>query len=166
MDLLVKSGADIIACETIPSIQEGRILGRLILKYPDHFFWVSFSCRDSEALSDGSPIIEAVREFEEIPQILAVGVNCTAPRYISGLVDQIRSVITEKDLIIYPNAGESFNADKKEWTGTSEIGEFIQLAGDWYKSGARIIGGCCRTGPDHIRHLRSHLNQIVKGVIR
>ena len=58
-------------------------LARLLAETPDRFAWFSFSCRDGEHISDGTPIRECAALFENDPQVVAVGVNCTAPRLIS-----------------------------------------------------------------------------------
>ncbi len=162
--LLAKSAADILACETIPSYREAEILQDLIMKHPEKFYWISFSCRDQKHIRDGSPIDAAVSLFSDNPHVLAVGANCTAPRYILGLIEKIKSVSNHMEIIIYPNSGESYDAVTKKWLGESDPPKFASLAEKWFKSGARIIGGCCRTSPDHIRELRLHLKKLIEGV--
>ena len=81
-----------------------------------------------------------------------MGVNCTAPRYIPTLVRTIRSA-TSKPIVVYPNSGEIYNPDRRCWEGTATSVEFAAEAEYWYASGARLIGGCCRTTPDYITAL-------------
>jgi homocysteine S-methyltransferase len=79
-------------------------------------------------------------------------VNCTPPQHIAPLLGRMRGK-TDKPLVAYPNSGERYDASSKQWSG--EAGAW-QLGGDvhlWYERGARLIGGCCRTGPDDIRRL-------------
>ncbi|MCP5095554.1 MAG: hypothetical protein GY943_08385, partial [Chloroflexi bacterium] len=45
----------------------------------------------------------------------------------------------------------------KQWAGESEPSEFGTFSREWRKMGAAIIGGCCRTGPDHIRQIRDRV---------
>jgi homocysteine S-methyltransferase len=86
------------------------------------------------------------------PQVVAVGVNCTAPRYVTGLLDSVKGLTCP--LLAYPNSGETWVADKNHWVGQGTK-ESNSLA--WFRAGARLIGGCCRTGPEDIAHIRSTL---------
>ncbi len=154
--ILASSGADLLACETIPSAREARALRRLLSETPDALAWFSFSCRDGHHISDGTPIAECVRELESIPQIVAIGVNCTAPAHISSLVDTLREA-SDKPIIVYPNSGEDWNAEHKDWFGKVDPDTFATTSRDWYDRGARLLGGCCRTRPETIRRLRTAL---------
>jgi homocysteine S-methyltransferase len=158
LELLASSAADLLACETIPSQIEARALVRLIEGLPDSRAWMSFSCRDAVHLSDGSELAVIAAEVAASPQILAVGINCTAPRYVSGLIGKIRDA-TDKPIVVYPNSGEGYDAGAKRWL--QAVDGPLDLAAEgprWYRQGARIIGGCCRTGPEDIRRLRAALS--------
>jgi homocysteine S-methyltransferase len=148
--------ADLLACETIPSASEARALARILTETPEARAWFSFSCRDGEHISDGTPIAVCVEPLASLPQVVAVGVNCTAPRYILSLVKSIRTV-TSKPIVVYPNSGEAYDANRKRWSGAAEPDALANTARSWYESGARLIGGCCRTRPEHIRRLRDEL---------
>lgn len=153
---LAAAGPDLMACETIPSGMEARALARLIPETPDMPAWVSFSCRDEAHLSDGTPLTEAVEEVAGLEQVVATGINCTAPRYIPALIAAARAV-TGKPILVYPNSGERYDATRRVWLGQSEPVEFGQLSETWRAAGATLIGGCCRTGPEHVRAIRAHL---------
>ena len=152
--VLAESGADLLACETIPSALEARILVELLRLTPDVHAWFSFSCRDGERVSDGTPITEVVSPLDDEPRVVAVGVNCTAPRHIPFLIDRLREV-TEKPIVVYPNSGEAYHAAAKRWLGETDSTDFGSASRAWVEGGARVIGGCCRTGPDHIRAVRA-----------
>ena len=94
--------------------------------------------------------------LDEIEQIAAVGINCTAPRFISSLVAEARSA-TQKPIVVYPNSGETYDIEKKQWLGETDSQDYAAAAVSWSAAGASIIGGCCRTGPEHIRHVRQIL---------
>lgn len=151
--VLDQSGADLLACETIPSFAEARALARLLGTTPA---WFSFTCRDGERLSDGTPIETCARHLDGIERVAAIGVNCTPPRFVESLVKRIR-VVTGKPIVVYPNSGERWDAVQRGWTGTRDPGEFAEAAVRWRDAGATILGGCCRTGPAHIRALRARL---------
>ena len=150
------SGADVLACETIPSLQEARVLHDL-LNQVNSPAWVSFSCRDGKHLNDGTPIQTCARLFSGHPRVKAIGVNCTSPKYINSLIQEIKAVTPEQNVVVYPNSGETYNADDKCWYGTASPLECGVAARTWRDSGAIIIGGCCRMGPDHIREIQQHL---------
>jgi homocysteine S-methyltransferase len=158
--ILSDAGADLLACETIPSAAEAPALARLLAETPDARAWFSFSCRDGGHISDGTSIVSCVEPLAASPQVVAVGVNCTAPHHVLSLVKAIRTVTT-KPIVVYPNSGEVYHAEGKRWSGDVEAGELATAAGDWYASGARLLGGCCRTRPEHIRRLRESLQEVV-----
>ena len=151
--LLDTTPADLFACETIPSREEAIVLGE-ILMHTTKPAWISFSCRDGAHLNDGTPIVQAVQPFVDHTNVLALGVNCTAPKYMSGLIRTIKPVIGDKKIVIYPNSGETYHAASKSWKGISDPDIFVAMANEWKALGADIIGGCCRIGPEHIRRLR------------
>lgn len=151
--LLDRSTADFFACETIPSFQEARILSE-ILKQTRKSAWISFSCKDEQYINDGTKLTDCISLFKEHPNVFAIGINCTSPKYVSGLVTLLKSTSGTKKVVVYPNSGEAYNARSKTWLGTSDPELFVEMAEEWISLGADIIGGCCRIGPDHIRRLK------------
>jgi homocysteine S-methyltransferase len=149
---LDQSGADVLACETIPDIIEAAVLAELLRKI-DTPAWVSFSCADGLYINDGSLLREAVALFEDHANLVALGVNCTASQYITSLIGEIKSVLDNVAIVVYPNSGERYNAMQKCWVGIETPLECAQAARDWYQAGATIIGGCCRMGPAHITEM-------------
>jgi homocysteine S-methyltransferase len=153
LQVLAEAGADLLACETIPSLREAKVLAGLLREHPALCAWISFSCRDGERNCEGEKIGACVAELSEYPQIVAVGVNCTPPQYITSLLRQMRGR-TDKPLLVYPNSGECYQASSKQWSGDRGTIEFGEQARGWYTEGARLIGGCCRTGPHDIRRVK------------
>ena len=101
------------------------------------------------------PDVIAVRIYAEwcgacakSDKVFAIGVNCTPPQFVESLICEIRSA-TQKPIVVYPNSGERYeNGDRH-----GKPADFAALAKRWRAAGAEHIGGCCRTGPDHIRLL-------------
>jgi homocysteine S-methyltransferase len=156
-EILTQSSADLIACETIPSIREAETLKELLDDTPGVQAWMSFSCKDGTHLSDGTPIEECVSLLEESKGLIALGINCTAPNHILSLISRIAQCKSSKKIIVYPNSGEQFDPSQKRWVDMQSTYDFSKLARYWYNAGARLIGGCCRTGPDHISAIRNTL---------
>lgn len=154
--VLATSGADVLACETIPSPVEGRVLLGLLRETPEAYGWFSFSCRDDKRVSDGTSLAETLAPFHDEPQVLAVGVNCTAPSLVPSLIAEARYAV-DKPIVVYPNSGERWDAQRKCWTGTADAVDFASASARWHAAGASIIGGCCRTGPRHTRAIRKRL---------
>jgi len=150
--LLDSSNADLFACETIPSFQEAKVLAD-ILKEVKKPAWVSFSCKDEHHLNDGTQIKECSAFFASHPKVFAIGVNCTAPKYISGLIKSIKLKSDTKKIIVYPNSGEVYHAESKTWMDFSDLNLFGARVKEWIELGADILGGCCRIGPEHIKSI-------------
>ena len=149
MKALIEAGAEILACETIPCISEARALVKLLDEFKGMHAWISFSCRDEAHVCEGDPLAECVRQIESNPQVAAVGINCTSPSYIPSLIREAKKA-TNKPVLVYPNSGETYNAERNDWNGDPVIHSFGEEAREWYEAGARMIGGCCRTTPDDI----------------
>jgi homocysteine S-methyltransferase len=154
--ILSETDADILACETVPSLAEVRVLGKLLAKTGHRPAWVSFSCRDGKHISDGTPLAEAITVLDGVENVVAVGINCTAPRFISSLIEEAGRA-TGKPIIVYPNSGESYDTVRRTWIGEADTKAFAAACQTWRAAGASLIGGCCRTGPEHIRLVRQSL---------
>jgi homocysteine S-methyltransferase len=154
--LLDQSNADVFACETIPDFQEAGILAE-ILKTTQKLAWMSFSCKDERHLNDDTDIGECAAFLADHPNIFAIGVNCTDPKYISGLIKSVKANAGAKKIIVYPNSGEVYNAKTKTWMGLSNPASFIEMSKEWMDLGVDMIGGCCRIGPEHIKGLSNIL---------
>jgi homocysteine S-methyltransferase len=149
---LDNGGADLLACETIPDLQEAKVLSEL-LNSASTPAWVSFCCRDDEYLHDGNRLVDAVRLFDAVTSVIAIGVNCCAPEHVSGLIARLRSVAGDRRIVVYPNSGAQYDAERKCWYGQESAQQWAQQASVWYRAGADVIGGCCRIGPEHIQQL-------------
>jgi homocysteine S-methyltransferase len=156
--VLATAGADLLACETIPCLAEAAALLRLLDELPGVYAWVSFTARDAAHTANGEPIAEAAALVGAHPQVAAVGVNCTPPHLISDLV-RAMAAANPKPVVVYPNSGELYNAATGGWAGEGACAAFGEQARAWHAAGARVIGGCCRTGPDEIAQIAAWARQ-------
>ncbi|AHW95477.1 homocysteine S-methyltransferase [Enterobacter asburiae] len=155
VEALLDAGADLLACETLPSFVEIKALAALLAEYPRARAWFSFTLRDSEHLSDGTPLREVVSALANSPQIVALGINCIALENTTAALKHLQS-LTSLPLVVYPNSGEHYDAVTKTWHHHGEACE--TLAGylpQWLEVGAKLIGGCCRTTPKDIAELNA-----------
>lgn len=156
--LLADSGGDLFAFETIPSRREAEILLDLLPDFPALRAWISFSCRDGGRVAHGEPFAECARLAAAAPQVLAVGVNCTAPRNVAPLLTAAAGLV--KPLAAYPNSGERWDAKAQRWCG--EACEDMDVVA-WHRLGARLLGGCCRTAAGDIARMRGALSAGLRG---
>lgn len=160
VQVLAESGADIIAFETIPRKLEAQAYVELLEEEGiDIPAWLSFSCKDESKLVSGDSILDCVSIANSSKHVEAVGVNCTAPRHINGLISAICKV-SNKPVVVYPNSGETYDGESKQWLNSDgeEDGDFVGYVSKWRKAGASLIGGCCRTTPKTIRGISNALS--------
>jgi len=149
LKLLDESDADLLACETIPSYPEAQVLAELLYEATSPA-WISFSCRDEEHISDGTPIADAAKLFARHPRVLAIGVNCLAPKLVLPIIAILRSAAADKAIVVYPNSGETYNVEDASWSGNVTELQCERSAQVWIEAGAKLVGGCCRIGPAQI----------------
>ncbi len=153
--VLASAGADFLACETIPVLEEARAYVQLLARHPGAEAWFSFTSPDGVRTSHGEPLVECARLVDAVPNVFAVGVNCVKPEIVGDAIRALTSG-TGKPIVVYPNSGERWNAGEESWHGAPGHG-LAALAPAWHSAGARHIGGCCRVGPGQIAQLRSVL---------
>lgn len=163
--VLAASGADLLACETIPTLVEAEaLLAALAAVCPEMPAWLSFSCGDGQRLRHGERLTDAVALVARSRQVVAVGVNCTAPRHVESLLRAARAAQADSvraPLLAYPNSGEVWNPETG-WHIGEVHGDFGAGVARWWAAGARLIGGCCRTTPDDVRDVRVSLARLAQ----
>jgi homocysteine S-methyltransferase len=152
LEILAGAGADVLAIETVPDIDEGEALVGLVqqLGVPA---WLSYTISGMSTRA-GQPLADAFAVAAGVPEIVAVGVNCCAPDDVLPAIEIARQV-TDKPVIVYPNSGEEWDGAGRTWVGTSRWSP--ELPSQWVSAGARIVGGCCRVMPDDIAALAASI---------
>ncbi|MBY0589054.1 homocysteine S-methyltransferase [bacterium] len=151
VEILADALPDLIAFETIPQAREARAIARL-MKLSAIPAWVSFCCQDADRLASGESLAEAIAPLVEIESIVAVGVNCVSPMVTLSVIERIRQS-WPRAIVAYPHAGGSWNNQRRCWEGDEDPKSFVSQANNWRAMGASVIGGCCRTTPEHIKRL-------------
>ena len=155
IEALLEAGVDLLACETLPSFDEIRALAQLLDEYPVAQAWFSFTLRDAQHLSDGTPLRDVLALLADYPQILAVGINCIALENTVEALEYLHS-LTPLPLVVYPNSGEHYDAVSKTWHHHGEACATLEgYLPQWLAAGAKLIGGCCRTTPKDIAALNA-----------
>ncbi len=143
---------DLLAFETFPSLEEVRAVAQALAPWPGLRAWFSFTCRDGGHVAHGEQLRLCVEAVTRLPQTVAIGVNCVSPALIAALIGELRAA-SDKAIVVYPNSGEGWDAERRRWTGTSDAAAFGAMAAEWFRAGAQMVGGCCRTRPAHIRQV-------------
>ncbi|MFF6994444.1 homocysteine S-methyltransferase [Streptomyces sp. NPDC008313] len=152
LEALASAAPDVLALETVPDADEARALLRAVrgLGVPA---WLSYSVSGDRTRA-GQPLEEAFAPAADADEVLAVGVNCCAPADVAGAV-RTAARVTGKPVVVYPNSGETWDARARAWTGRATFTPDRATA--WRHAGARLIGGCCRVGPETITSVAAAL---------
>jgi len=150
---LLAAGVDLLACETLPSFPEICALITLLADYPHATAWLALTLKDSQHLSDGTPLSEVVAVITQSPQVIAIGINCIALEKTTAALAYLHT-LTTLPLVVYPNSGEQYDAQSKTWHQHHDICRSLaSYLPEWLSAGAKLIGGCCRTAPKDIAEL-------------
>jgi homocysteine S-methyltransferase len=141
LDVLAAAGADVLAAETIPCLAEVEALCAE-LDGTGLTAWLSLSA-DRDRTRAGEPLAEAWEMAADVAEIVAVGVNCCAPADVAVGLAGARG-----PLVAYPNSGQGWDAVRRTWTGASAFD--AGAVEGWLDAGVRLVGGCCRVGPDDV----------------
>ncbi|KUL67275.1 homocysteine methyltransferase [Streptomyces violaceusniger] len=148
IEALAAAGPDALALETVPDADEAAALLSAVegCGVP---VWLSYSIA-GETTRAGQPLRDAFALARGVDQVIAVGVNCCEPGDADRAVE-IAADITGKPVVVYPNSGEEWDATARSWRGRATFAPGRVTA--WRDAGARLIGGCCRVGPERIAEL-------------
>ena len=140
------AGADLILLETVNSIEETKVALEAAKKL-ELPCWVAFVPDENGTLLNQDTLPDAVAALEPLGMD-AILLNCAPPDDITRGLEQVMPG-TKIPVGAYPHIGR-FNPP--EWMFTNEYppDKYREEAAKWKKSGARILGGCCGTTPDHI----------------
>ncbi|GAU69096.1 putative homocysteine S-methyltransferase [Streptomyces sp. NBRC 110611] len=154
LEVLAAARPDVLALETVPDADEARALLRAVrgLGVPAY---LSYSIAGDRTRA-GQPLAEAFAPAAEADEVIAVGVNCCAPQDADRAV-RLAAEVTGKPVVVYPNSGERWDARARAWCGSPAFSA-DRVAG-WAADGARLIGGCCRVGPEVIAEIAAVLGR-------
>jgi S-methylmethionine-dependent homocysteine/selenocysteine methylase len=143
------AGSDLMLIETVNSVAEA-VAASQASKDVGIPFWVAFVCDERGRLFTGETMEQVARALDPLKPD-AILVNCAPPDDVAaGLVELGKH--TRVATGIYPHIGRF---DPPEWLFTNEYppDSYARLGKEWLKAGARVVGGCCGTTPDHIAAL-------------
>jgi len=155
--VLADAQPDVFAVETIPDLDEVEVLVEVLSEYPDMPAWLTMTCSDSDLTSAGQPIADLVDLVRGAPSIKAVGVNCTPPEHVEGILTRLSEAGADA-LVAYPNAGQAWSPETG-WSGTGSTVDG-DLVSRWRAvPGLALVGGCCGIGPADIAGIARSLSR-------
>jgi len=159
---LLEGGVDAFVVETFSDLVEMRLAVTAIRSITDLPIVTQVAFTDDGITFLGRSAAEVVRALHALP-VEAVGANCSVGS--SVLYDILEQMLPEAGglpVVIQPNAGLP-----------SRVGErLIYLSSPTYMAdyaarmitaGARMVGGCCGTTPQHVRAMREALDRLTPG---
>lgn len=149
-ELLAMFGADILLAETLMSIREAEAAADACAATGKEFA-ISFVCRPDGALLSGEALEEAVAAVRAHGPA-ALLVNCTSAQDIAAA----HRILHDTGFGVtgcYANTGTPKKGEHVRTQHDVTPEEFAAHSREWVADGARIIGGCCGTTPDHIELL-------------
>jgi 5-methyltetrahydrofolate--homocysteine methyltransferase len=160
---LVDGGVDLLLVETIFDTLNAKAAIYAIKKYfkdagkPELPISISGTITDASGRTLSGQTLEAFYISVMHAQPLSIGLNCAlGAKEMRSHIEEL-SQIAKCFVSAYPNAGLP-NAMGEYDEQPSETGHFLE---DWAKEGwVNIVGGCCGTTPDHIRHIAENVKKL------
>ncbi|WP_203230526.1 homocysteine S-methyltransferase family protein, partial [Segeticoccus rhizosphaerae] len=134
LEVLAGAGADVLALETIPCLAEVEALLLELERLEGVEAWLSLSCADGRTRRGEDPAV-AWAMARDVPQVVAVGVNCTDPQEIDALLPAAAQA--GRPVLVYPNSGEGWDPVARTWTGDPSFRPG-QVDG-WLRAGASAV---------------------------
>lgn len=162
---LIEGGADLLILETFPSLNELRqaaLAAREVGELPV-IAQMTFT-EDGLSLSGETPA-QAARELARLG-VAAIGANCSVgPAGILDTITEMAAALREigvnpqEDILLaaQPNAGLPARVENRFFYGATPA-YFAEYAQRFASAGARLIGGCCGSTPDHIAAMSASLS--------
>ena len=162
--VLAEGGVDLIALEMMEDTYHAVMAMEAALEIGLPV-WLGVSCRfggDGETLVGfdfpDTPLAEPLDALLPLGATL-VNVMHTHPEAVTAAVSELKTRWSGP-IGVYPELGD-FSAPNWNFTNLMAAEEFAQTAAQWVSQGARLLGGCCGTTPDHIRALRDALPDLL-----
>ncbi len=153
---LEEAGVDLFAIETQLVSTEADIALRAVRSVSKKPVMMSFSVTENGRTFFGEKLTDIWDMFKDAG-LSAFGVNCIGdPEALCNIIADLRRVC-DIPIIAKPNAGlPDSSSGVPVYNFPAETMEKYALK--LYESGARLIGGCCGTGPEHIAAVKKALS--------
>ena len=155
---LVEGGVDLIIIETMMDLNEAHqalLAAREVGQFP---VVVQMTVQADGSTPTGTLPEDFARALDEWGADL-IGVNCSVgPAAVQETLERIAAV-TEKKLSAQPNAGMPRTVEGRNLYLCSP--EYMaSYARRFIQAGARLVGGCCGTTPEHIKAIKTAVRSL------
>lgn len=148
---LAEAGVDLILVETMNNIAESVSAARAaaLTRLP---FFISFICGSDGRLLSGERLGDALAAVRATGPAVVL-VNCLPPSAVAPCLAPLAA--SGFAFGIYANLGAPYANSPARRREDCDPEDFAERARGWVAAGARVLGGCCGTTPEHIRALRA-----------
>lgn len=150
---------DLIGFETVPNFEELKAILSFDEKKLAKPFYVGLSVHDNCVLRDGTSMETIAAYIKGLgdkvnPNFLLLGINCVSYNESGDILKSMHKALPNLPLLAYPNSGEVYEPNEKIWMPKADKSRnWEALVKCYIDSGARVIGGCCRTTPKDISEI-------------
>ncbi len=156
IEVLVDTPVDGLLLESFYDLEEMLIALRLIRKVSELPVICQFATEGTDSTHDGILLTEAFRKLTAAGADV-VGFNCrSGPNGLMRSLQRVAGMEGAPPFSVFPNAGIADYVDGRyTYAATPEY--FGETARKFVDLGARIVGGCCGTTPEHIAAMTQSL---------
>ena len=153
---LLEGGADLLAAETLMYPQEAEAIFTAAELEGAEAVLYTFTMQSDGSLFSGRDAAPVLQELEQAGAC-AVGFNCVAADDMTpGLVSRLKRYV-KGPLVCKPNAGNPTIGPDNIPVYPMGPEEFAAIVADCAAMGAKILGGCCGTTPEHIAAVKNRI---------
>ena len=159
---LQEGGVDFIMFETLSSRQDVERACRAMASHPEIPYIVSLNVDRHGESPRGEPLTVLLPPIEAAPvPPMGIGLNCgEGPESMLAALELLMP-LTRWPVVVQPNAGTPKQVEGRMIYMTSP--EYLTTYAQRYiQLGARAVGGCCGTTPEHIRDLARSLRPLAR----
>jgi len=155
---LLAGGVDGFILETFSDIEELQAAVRAARSQSDLPIMAQMTVGVDGNTSYGAPV-ETIASSLSSDDVSVLGINCSVgPASMLDAVERLAEA-TRLPVSAQPNAGmPRAVGDRKIYLASPEY--VAQYAKRMIDAGARFVGGCCGTTPDHIKHIRGYVQSV------
>ena len=149
---LIDAGVDLLILETFSNTDELIAAVRAVAELTDLPVIAQMTVNERNETIYGEQVEHVLGRIAQLEAVTAVGLNCSVgPSDMLSSLERVRR-ITDKPLSVQPNAGMPRSVEGRQlYMCTPEY--MAEYAKRFLEKGARIIGGCCGTTPEHVREI-------------
>ena len=158
---LLEGGVDLFVLETFHDVNEISAAVRAVRGLTDLPIVAQVTTEDDGNTLDGAPPEAFVPQLEALGAS-AIGTNCSVGP--AGMLETIErmSRVAHVPLSAQPNAGRPREIEGRNiYLSSPEY--MASYARRFINNGVRLVGGCCGTTPDHVRHIKAAVRGMAVG---